>query len=121
MLIEVETSNSSDAWFYEGMEVTSNGTTVTPRNANRNHSDASSTQAFFVDGTLVTTNVVILGHRHIGAEGARPGTAIGGSGSTREEWVLKENTWYTLRVTDTSGSDQDVFMRLEWYEHTPKG
>jgi hypothetical protein len=121
IVIAVDTSNSADAWFYELMEVTSNGTPITPRNANRNIPDESSLQAFFVDGTVVTTNAVILGHRHVGAEGSRPGTSIGGSASVREEWILKENTWYTLRLSDTSSEDQNVLMRLEWYEHTPKG
>jgi hypothetical protein len=121
MLIAVETSNACDAWFYELTEITSNGTSITPRNANRTIPDESSVQAFFTDGTIVTTNAIILGHRHIGALGKKASDAIGGGGAVRAEWVLKENTWYTFRVTDTSQTTQAVFMSMDWYEHTPKG
>ena len=118
MTLAVDTANAAEAYFYEDTEATVNGTVVTPLNANRNTGKESATQIVFHGGTIVTTNATTLGHRHLGAELKRE--SFGGTGATRNEWVLRENTWYTLRVTELSGSDQDMLIQLEWYEHTPK-
>ena len=119
--LEITTANSAQASFYENPSITSNGATITPRNANRNLPDSSSSQIMLKDSTVNISSAVTLGTRHIGSAGANPSnTSLGGAVGTRGEWVLKENTWYVLSVTDTSGSSQEVFLRMEWYEHTPE-
>lgn len=117
----VTTENAADLVFQELIEVSSNGAVITPRNANRNFGDSSTVQAVLQDSTVVTTNAVVLDSRHIGSPSpspSRPG--IGGDAASRGEWLLRENTWYQLVLTNTSGSAQDMHMAVEWYEHTPK-
>jgi len=122
MVLTVSTENAADILFLEDVNVTSNGSAVTPRNANRNFGDGSSMQFMFKDSTVTTdANTITLGNRHIGAEGSgpsRPGSP--GDQASRGEWVLKENTWYQLEMTNVAGATQDIHMGLDWYEHTPK-
>jgi len=115
-------ANSSELFFYELPNApTANGTPLTPRNANRNYADNSSAQFVFEDSTLNLTANIVLAHTHIGSSGLRPNDpSFGGSSESRKEWVLKQNTWYALQVTDTSGSAQEISVVLDWYEHTPK-
>ena len=118
----VSTANSSELFFFELPNApTANGTTLTPRNANRNYADNSAIQFVFEDSTLNLTANITLAHTHIGSAGARPNDpSFGGSTESRKEWVLKQNTWYALHVTDTSEADQEMSIILDWYEHTPK-
>jgi len=118
----VSTANSSALYLYEMPNApTANGTPRTPRNANRNYADNSSVQFVFEDSTLNLTANITLAHAHIGSTGARPNDpSFGGASESRKEWVLKQNTWYALQVTDASESAQEMSIVLDWYEHTPK-
>ena len=121
LVLHVTTENAAEVIFYEDVEISSNGSAITPRNANRNFGDGSSTQFMFKDSTLVTTNTTILGDRYIGVEGAKSkDPSYGGEASSRHEWVLKEDAWYSVELTSVAGSDQAVWIGLDWYEHTPK-
>jgi len=105
---------------YELSEVT-NGDAVTPRNANRNFADASTMQSTVQDADVVTTNAAIIGLRHIGALGAKPNDpSFGGGATSRHEWVLKANTWYTVVLEETAAVTQLMWIGLDWYEHTAK-
>jgi len=118
----VTTANSSVLSLYEMPNApTANGTPRTPRNANRNYADNSSTQFVFEDSTLNLTANITLAHTHIGSTGLRPADpSFGGASESRKEWVLKQNTWYAIQVIDTSGNAQEMSIILDWYEHTPK-
>ena len=128
----VSTGNVAKLAFYEGVELTSNGTAVTPLNANRSTSRESAMQFAFKDSTLVTTNATELNLRRIGTA---PGGGSGGGGGTgspnaqgtggvltasRPEFILKPNTWYSLVVTNICGEDQAVWLGVDWYEHISK-
>ncbi len=64
------------------------------------------------DGTLIFKSVF----------GVSTGTGInhitgGGAERAREEWILKQNSKYVLKIT--SGTDNSVMsLKLSWYEHT---
>ena len=119
---EVTTENAADFVFLELVEISANGSAVTPHNANRNFGDGSTVQATLKDSTVVTTNAVTLDSRHIGAASTSPSRAgLGGGIASRGEWILRENTWYQLKLTNISGASQDMHLAVEWYEHTPKG
>lgn len=116
----ISSENSSNVTVYENSEVT-NGDAITPRNANRQFPDASTMQAMVEDADIVTTNAAILGHHIIGSSGSKPSDeSIGGSSTSRREWILKRNTWYTVEVIDTSVSTQTLWIGLDWYEHAPE-
>ena len=46
------------------------------------------------------------------------GTTYGGSSSEILEWVLKENTYYSLAIKDNSGSNNKCNVFLQWYPCT---
>ena len=118
----VTTENAADLVFQELIEVSANGAALTPRNANRNFGDGSTVQATLKNSTVVTTNAVVLDSRHIGTASTSPSRpGVGGGAESRGEWILRENTWYQLKLTNISGASQDMHLAVEWYEHTPKG
>ena len=118
----VTTENAADLVFQELVEISVNGSAITPRNVNRNFGEGSVAQAVLKDSTVVTTNAVVLDSRHIGAASTSPSRAgVGGGAESRGEWILRENTWYQLILTNIAGAAQDMHMAVEWYEHTPKG
>jgi hypothetical protein len=114
--------NVSSASFYQLANApTANGTTVTPRNANRNYPDNSEMQFMFEDSTLNLTGNIRLGHTHIGAAGGLPNSAgIGGEAQTVKEWVLKPNTWYSVHLTEDAGEGQEMTILTNWYERVPE-
>lgn len=101
--------------FYENPTSVTGGNSVTPRNANRNFSDAS-VAVVVTDPTIDTTGAIMLGNL---VEGS--GKSSGGDSSSTFEWVLKRNTTYVLVVTnEATGATNECNIRNSWYEHTPK-
>ena len=86
-------------------------------NNNRNNATANTTTINThnddgADGTLIFSSVFGI------ATGVGISIVTGG-GATRgeQEWVLKQNSKYVLKVT--SGTDNSVMsIKLSWYEHT---
>lgn len=96
----------------EGPTVTAaTGTPMTPQNKNRNFSNANVTTALR-DPTV--TNIGVLIENTFAPGGTGP-TAGGGIGGSRNEWELKPNTKYMFRVTNRSGNNQPISIRIEWY------
>lgn len=101
--------------FYENPLSVTGGTSVTPRNANRNFPDAS-VATVLTDPTVDTTGAIILDNL---VEGS--GKSSGGDSSSAYEWVLKRNTTYVVIVTnEATGATNECNIRNNWYEHTPK-
>ena len=121
LLLDAATENSANITFYELSECTS-GNAITPRNANRSFADGNSGLVTPLEGaTIVTTNAVTLAAIIIGSAGSRPNSSgIGGAVSSRSEWVLKRNTWYSVVILDVSTAEQRMWIGLDWYEHTPR-
>jgi len=100
---------------YENPTSVTGGTSVTPRNANRNFADES-VATIVTDPTIDTTGAVIIGNQVLGS-----GKSSGGTGGSAFEWVLKQNTTYVMVVTNqATGAANETNIRLSWYEHTNK-
>lgn len=99
---------------YENPTSVTGGTSVTPRNANRNYTD-SSVATVVTDPTIDTTGAVVIGNQVLGS-----GKSSGGNASAEFEWVLKQNTTYVLVVTNQATGANETNIRLAWYEHTNK-
>lgn len=101
-------------YLFEGTAKTA-GTAITARNLNRTKSDAHTkvtvthTPAGAGDGTAIINGRLLPG-------GASQTTRIGGSARANSEMILRPNTKYLLRVTNTSGSGIDINPTLEYYE-----
>lgn len=109
----VDVEGQAAIMVYEGSTVTG-GVAITPRNSNRNYADSSSMTVVAAGGVNVAsatriTNIVL-----------GSGKSSGGNSESGFEWVLKQNTTYTLLVTNESGAANEVNIRCQWYEHTNK-
>lgn len=96
---------------FEGSDRT--GTTQqTVLNRNRNSATAATVTVFkgYTSGTTDGTRII---WKRLGT-----GKTSGGSSGSAEERVLKQNTQYTLRVTNNAGATNNVTVVLRWYEHT---
>ena len=100
--------------FYENPTSVTGGTSITPRNANRNFADAS-VAVVVTDPTINTAGAIVLGNL---VEGS--GKSSGGNASSAYEWVLKRNTKYVLVVTNEANATNECNIRNIWYEHTNK-
>lgn len=104
----------ADLYLYEDTEVSGNGTEVTPRNNNRNSTRVSNTQVF--SGPTVTdVGDTVLDQLYIPDTGGFFATAAQGE-DIGEEWILKPNTNYLIRLTNNSGGAITVGLYLSFYE-----
>ena len=115
----IQTENAATFSMYEESEVAS-GSAITARNANRNYADASETTNLVKNGTITTTNATTLLSHHVGYESNNPNNMDNGATQQRQEWVLKENTMYTFELSNDAGVDNEMLLRLDWYETEDK-
>lgn len=112
LAFEVSSSEGATIELYEGTTGVTGGTTITPRNNNRNSANTS-------DVTLVKDPSAIT------SDGIRASGYLAGGGRTAgfaerdREFVLKQNTAYLVRITSLAVSN-DISWCAEWYEHTDK-
>jgi len=112
LIFEFYASDGATLELYEGTTGVTGGTSITPRNNNRN-SDKSSTVTLVKDPTSITS------------DGTRAAGFLAGGGRTAgfsnrdKENVLRQNTAYLVRITSLAVSN-DISWCAEWYEHTDK-
>lgn len=95
----------------EGDSFTS-GTDVTPRNRNRNFTDASNMQVFS-KGVTSTPSGPVIDHDGLGASG-NPASRSGGGSGENEELLLKPDTDYVITLTPDGATT--CLLKLFWYE-----
>ena len=107
---EVYASEGATIELYEGASTISGGTTITPRNNNRNSTNTS---------TITLTK----DPASIGDDGTKAAGFVAGGGRTAgvvgrdKENILKQNETYLVRITSLAVSN-DISWCAEWYEHT---
>lgn len=102
-------------YFYESTSKTG-GTEITTRNFNRNHSDNNGVTVAHTPSGSGDGVALIDGRLIPGGAGAAPQSRVGGDARSGTELVLKPNTKYLLRVTNTSGGTIDINPVLNYYE-----
>lgn len=113
-------TESETAWsVYEGASaVSALANSVTPRNNNRNASDASgTTMKYELHANLAAANgkTSVAGATVLSAGISGAGKNAGRESRTNE-MIMKQNTLYCLRATANAAGY--VNFRMEWYEHT---
>lgn len=99
--------------FFEGTTVSANGTAVSTPNKNRNSTTTATMQVY--SGSTVTSNGTLLASRHILSVGG--GAHIeGGEANVSSEWLLKPNTNYMFKITNSSGSAIALSASFYFYE-----
>ena len=102
------TADSSTS-LYEAGTVSAVGTTITPRNQNRNVTDTQAIIDVYALPT-VTANGTLL---YSGGVGAGGNLRVGGEEQTTE-WVLKPNTTYLIGVTPSASAE--LRFGIEFYK-----
>jgi hypothetical protein len=113
--------NLADGGYFEVFEDTgvaaefnvSGGTSQTPINLDRNSSNTSGLTITYGSTVTAATSAALIYTESIG------GKKGAGSGATRLELILKQNTEYLARLS-THADNNEGSMELAWYEHTNK-
>lgn len=113
-VFDVYAGGQARVYLYESVTVTTTGTAVTPYNMNRTYSltptvGISQTPTVLVGSTVLVNGRVLPG-------GASQQTRVGGGVRQGVEWILKPDTNYLIRATNTSGSAVPINVVTEWYE-----
>jgi len=106
---------------YEDVTFTLAGTAFTPLNKNRASTKTSLSTFAVIDNASVadaTTDTPIVSATLLEDFSVIEGKKGGGSGITRDEWILKPGKLYSLRFESTVAGV--VSYWLDWYEHTSK-
>lgn len=96
---------------YEGTTTSDNGTAITPINNNRNSSNVTTLSVY--KGPTVTLDGTQLTVEQSGS--ASVGGKVSGHAEFEEEFVLKQNTNYQLKIT-TLADLVSVSTQIGWYE-----
>lgn len=100
---------------YEGTTTSANGTAITRWNRNRNSVNTSSTLVYHTP--TVTADGTKMVEKWIGSSGFRENS--GGESRGDNEFILKQNTKYLVRLTAVS-DDIKGAIGGDWYEHTDR-
>jgi len=110
--------SETEWWIYEGASISVAGSSITPRNNNRNSANASTAVVAQISNTSIANanaDTPVAGATVI-AHGISGAGKTAGVASRQSEIILKQNTIYCFRaVANTAGF---VNFDVEWYEHT---
>jgi len=107
--VELET----DILIYEGVTATA-GSEVISYNRNRNSLTAP-TVVVTSTPTGITAGTTLLRSYHLGS-----GRSFGGGARSTHEFILKQNTKYLVRLTNSTANNNYMAVKLDWYEHINK-
>ena len=109
-----EVEAEADIKIYEGVTITTSGTSHTFFNKNR-VSTTTSSALFFTGAVVATTGTALILHHHPGS-----GKKVGGGTRGQQEWILKSNTVYSIVLLNSTVGANQTDIELDWYEHAQK-
>ena len=112
MTITVTTEAETDMKFYAETTASANGTAIGAYNRNRNSATAATTLVFHTPTVAGGSEGTLIYALHWGS-----GKGSGGSDRASEEWILKRNRKYLLRITNATTSANQTSIVLNWYEN----
>lgn len=110
---EIDGELETDIILYEGATASNNGTPVAVFNRDRNSLTAATTLVFDTPTVAGGAEGTVLRTWHFGSN-----RSYGGGDRGTHELILKQNTKYLLRVTNSTANDNFISIKLDWYEHT---
>jgi hypothetical protein len=63
--------------------------------------------------TVGATGTTVIREWHIGS-----GRSVGGGDRATQEFILKQNTKYLIRINNQTTNNNYMALKLSWYEHT---
>lgn len=100
--------------FFESPTTTANGTALTPHNHNREYDGV--TGFSFYRSPTVTADGTRFSMGYIPGATGTGGTRSGAAYSGSQEWVLKKNTKYLMKITNGSSGSNVVFFTTDFYK-----
>lgn len=110
---EIEHELETSIQFYRDTTYTFNGTAIDSFNRHGNSPNVATTLVYH---TPTITNVGTL----IGMIQQGNGKKAGGSDRLANEFILKQDTAYLIRITNLTANNNLIFMKLNWYEYVSK-
>jgi len=107
---EIEHELETSINFYRDTTYTDNGTPIISFNRNGNSTNVATTLVYH---TPTITDVGTL----VGTIQQGAGKKAGGSDRQSNEFILKQNTAYLVRISNLTVNNNLIFMKLNWYEH----
>lgn len=111
-VLQVVTESEAHVYLYENPTISAAGTAVPSYNRNRNSATVAGLTITHTP-TVTATGAVILLEQHFGS-----GKGVGGNERGAEEWILKRNEQTLIRVTNMTASNNQIWVTINWYEHT---
>jgi len=113
MTYEIESELEMDFSLYEDTTTSNNGTTLNIYNRNRN---SASTATLTASHTPTVTSVgTKIRTWHTGSK-----KDFGGGDRATHEIILKRNTKYLFRLTNSSGANNYMSAKIDFYEHADR-
>ena len=110
--IEIDAESEADYKLYEGATVSANGTALNARNRNRMDPAVAENEVLYFHTPAVTGTGTLLADLHWGS-----GKGVGGSQRSSDEWVLKNNTKYLIRIKNETTTNNYISLRVNYYVH----
>lgn len=107
---EIEHELETKIEFYRNTLYSDNGTAIPSFNRQGNSLNVATTLVYH---TPTVTNAGTL----VGMIQQGNGKKAGGSDRLANEFILKQNYAYLIRITNLTANDNLIFMKLNWYEH----
>lgn len=107
---EISGEAETQVLFYESPTITANGTALNVRNRNRNSSNTDYLSIY--QGATISNVGTELEHSQFGS-----GKLVGGGLNRTDEWILKNNTSYLIRVVNNTTSNNYHTIRFQYYIH----
>ncbi len=111
---EIEHELETKIQFYNNTTVTNNGTAIQAINRNGNSTENSTTLVFH------TPNITNVGDL-LGTIQQGDGKKAGGSDREANEFILKQDCAYLVRITNLTVNNNLIFTKLNWYELARRG
>jgi len=114
LILEITSEAEACVQLYEVPTLSADGTPFTAYNKNRNSAKVATT---IVNDTpaVTATGTTIIFEDQWGS-----GKQVGGGSRGVEEFILKQNTKYLIRITNLTTSSNFISVHFNWYEHTNK-
>jgi hypothetical protein len=102
----------AEVLFYEGTQVSDNGTPLQSHNMKRTGTMTPSTAVYV--GPTVSENGLLIHNSYL--PGGLRQQATGGEGRSNTEWILKPSTNYIIQAINRSGGGTPMSLVAQWYE-----
>lgn len=107
---EISGESETTVYFYEAPTITNNGTALSVNNRNRNSANVDYLSIY--QGATISAVGTELEHNVFGS-----GKLVGGGLNRTDEWILKNNTAYLMRVINNTTSSNYHTIRFQYYIH----